>query len=282
MSFDTEIESFRAYAAALPNNCIFHVDTNDTLAGVRHAIEVGRALRAQGHELAGVRLDSGDLAYLSIAARRLLDEAGFPHAAIVASNDLDEYTIASIKAQGARIDVWGVGTRLVTSYDQPALGGVYKLGAVRAADGRWQHKIKLSEQPAKISIPGLQQVRRFRRGSEFIGDMIHDLSAPDAGVRTILDPFDATHHKVIADDAAFEDLLVPIFRAGEFVYDAPTLAATRERTHAQLAGLHPSITRFLNPHSYPVGLSPSLHSLRARLIAEARGVPETAPIFPTE
>ena len=275
MAFDSEEESFRAYAAAMPNNCLFLVDTYDTLAGVRRAIAVGHTMRERGHELAGIRLDSGDLAYLSIEARRLLDEAGFPKAVIVASNDLDEHTIASIKQQGAKIDVWGVGTRLVTGYDQPALGGVYKLGAVRAPDGGWTHKVKLSEQPAKISSPGIQQVRRFRRGGEFIGDMIHDLAEPIADERTIVDPFDGTHRKLIPDDAESESLLVPIFRRGALVYEPPPIAASRDRTQAQLRGLHPGIKRFLNPHTYPVGLSPTLHALRSRLIAEARGLHAT-------
>ena len=277
MAFDSEEESFRAYAAALPNDCIFLVDTYDTLAGVRRAITVGHTLREREHEMAGIRLDSGDLAYLSIEARRLLDEAGFPNAVIVASNDLDEHTVLSIKQQGAKIDVWGVGTKLVTGYDQPALGGVYKLSAVQAADGEWTHKVKLSEQLAKISIPGIQQVRRFRREEEFIGDMIFDLAEPVADERTIIDPFDATRHKVIPDDAESEDLLVPIFRRGELVYEQPPIAASRDRTQAQLRGFHPGMKRFLNPHIYPVGLSPSLHALRSRLIAEARGLRGDTP-----
>ena len=135
MCFDDELEAFRAYAQAMPNNCVFLVDTYDTLNGVRHAIEVGREMRQQGHEMIGIRLDSGDLAWLSIAARRMLDEAGFPQATIVASNDLDEHLIASLKEQGATIGIWGVGTRLITAYDQPALGGVYKLAAIRDGQG---------------------------------------------------------------------------------------------------------------------------------------------------
>ncbi|MES2572953.1 MAG: nicotinate phosphoribosyltransferase, partial [Verrucomicrobiota bacterium] len=146
MSFDTEENAFRAYAEAMPNNAVFLVDTYDTIRGVQNAIRQGIALREKGHELAGIRLDSGDLAYLSIEARRMLDEAGFPNASIVASNDLDEHTIVSLKQQGATINVWGVGTKLVTAYDQPALGGVYKLAAVRAGSGAWEHRVKLSEQ----------------------------------------------------------------------------------------------------------------------------------------
>src|SRR5439155_7873548 len=126
--------------------CIFLVDTFDSLKGVRHAIEIGRQLREQGQEMAGIRLDSGDLAFLSIQARKLLDEAGFTNAAIIASNDLDEHIIESLKLQGAAINVWGVGTRLVTAHDDPVLGGVYKLSAIRQPGGAWQNKVKLSEQ----------------------------------------------------------------------------------------------------------------------------------------
>jgi len=277
MSFDTEEEAFRAYAEAMPNNTIFLVDTYDTLTGVQRAIETGRWLRERGHELGGVRLDSGDLAWLSIEARRLLDEAGFPQAQIVASNDLDEQTIASLKQQGARISIWGVGTRLVTAYDQPALGGVYKLSAVRENGGPWRHKIKLSEQTGKISTPGLQQVRRFRVNDFFLGDMIYDLDAPTEMSRVIVDRVDPTRRKQVPENATAEDLLVPIFRRGRLVYEMPPITAIRERTQAQLAGFHEGHKRFLNPHEYPVGLSPALHDLRTRLILAAREGRQTGP-----
>ena len=273
MSFDSEEEAFEAYAQAMPNNTILLVDTYDTLEGVRHAIATGLRLRERGFELGGIRLDSGDLAWLSIEARRLLDAAGFPAASIVASNDLDETTIVSLKQQGAKIDVWGVGTKLVTAYDQPALGGVYKLAAVRD-QGAWKHKIKLSEQPAKVSNPGLQQVRRFQQDGEFIGDMIYNLDGPPETSRLIVDRADATRRKRIPDTAGSEDLLVPIFRQGVLVAESPALSAIRERTQAQLASLHETRKRFLNPHEYPVGLSPSLHELKTCLILQARGLEE--------
>lgn len=276
MSFDTELDAFRAYAEALPNNAVFLVDTYDTIQGVEHAIEMGRWLRARGHELAGVRLDSGDLAYLSIEARRMLDAAGFPKAQIVASNDLDEHTITSMKQQNAAINVWGVGTRLVTAFDQPALGGVYKLSAIRDPGGKWQHKIKLSEQVAKVSTPGLQQVRRFYRDGAFLGDMIFDLDGPAENSRAIVDRTDVTRRKHIVEDATHEDLLIPLFRAGRLVYEQPPIAAIRQRAQAQLASLHEGHKRFLNPHEYPVGLSLGLHELRAQLMFAARGLPEVA------
>lgn len=271
MSFDGELEAFAAYAQAMPNNCIFLVDTYNTLEGVRHAVEIGKRLRAQGHELVGIRLDSGDLAFLSIEARKLLDAAGFPNAVIVGSNDLDEHIIASLKQQGATIRVWGVGTKLVTAYDQPALGGVFKLSAIRQPGGTWQHKVKLSEQAAKTTNPGILQVRRFRSESEFIGDAIYDTSHPLPEAWTIVDPLDLTRRKHFSPDAACEDLLVPVFRGGRAVYEMPSLQETRQRVKDQLAMLHPGIKRAINPHQYPAGLELSLHELKTQLILQARG-----------
>lgn len=270
MCFDSEEESFEAYASAMPNNCVFLVDTYDTLEGVRTAVRVGRRLRERGHELVGVRLDSGDLAYLSIEARRILDEGGFPKAVIVASNDLDEQIIASLKQQGARIAVWGVGTKLVTAFDQPAMGGVYKLAAVRDRAGRWRNSIKLSEQPIKMSNPGVQQVRRFRHGGEFVGDMIYDEVAGITDETVILDPVQMARSKRIPRGAAHEDLLVPIFERGAPTYDGPSVGLIRERVRAQLDAFHDGIKRFVNPHEYPVGLEAGLHRLKTELILKAR------------
>lgn len=272
MSFDDEPEAFRAYAAAMPNNCVFLVDTYDTLEGVQRAIEAGRWLRTQGHDMVGIRLDSGDLAYLSIEARRLLDAAGFNQAVIVASNDLDEHIIASLKQQGAKISLWGVGTRLVTAFDQPALGGVYKLAAIREAGGAWDYKVKLSEQAIKVSTPGIQQVRRFTKDGEFIGDMIYNEYAPPTGSRTIVDPNNSTRRKAMSADAKTEDLLVPIFRHGVLLYDEPPLADIRAHAQRQLGQLHAGAKRLLNPHEYPVGLEPGLFDLKTRLIFKARPV----------
>jgi nicotinate phosphoribosyltransferase len=270
MSFDDEPGAFQAYAEAMPNNCIFLVDTYDSLTGVRHAIEAGGRLRAQGHELAGIRLDSGDLAYLSIEARKLLDAAGFPDAAIVASNDLDEHLIASLKQQRAAINVWGVGTKLVTAFDQPALGGVYKLTALREPNGAWTHKVKVSEQTAKVTNPGFLQVRRFRSQTEFIGDAIYDESQPVPKEFVIVDPVDATRRKNLSTSDASEDLLLPVMRQGEMLYELPNLDAIRARAQQQLWMLHAGIKRFENPHQYPAGLELTLHELKTRLILQAR------------
>ena len=271
MSFDDESEAFGAYAKAMPNNCIFLVDTYDTLEGVRRAVEAGRWLREQGHELGGIRLDSGDLAWLSIEARKILDEAGFKKAVIVASNNLDEHIVASLKDQGARINVWGVGTKLVTAYDEPALGGVYKLAAVRGEDGKWVYKVKLSEQTAKVTNPGIHQVRRFRSETEFIGDGIYDLQCGAPEDFTIVDPLDSTRRKHLPSGTPFEDLLVPVFVNGRQVYQSPPLADIRRRTLSQLAMFHSGVKRFVNPHQYPVGLELGLHELKTELVLRARG-----------
>ena len=271
MSFDTEREAFEAYARAMPNNCVFLVDTYDSIDGVRHACEAGRTLRTLGKEMIGIRLDSGDLAYLSIEARRILDEEGFPNAVIVASNELDEHIITSLKNQGATIAVWGVGTKLATAFDQPALGGVYKLSAIRKnPGGDWRYKVKVSEQTSKISTPGVLQVRRFHENGRFEGDMTYEtgIGVPDDPV--IVDPVDHTRRKRIRAGMSAEDLLVPVMRGGRIVYESPPLAESRKRTADQLSRLHPTIRRFVNPHSYPAGLELGLHQLRTRLILEAR------------
>jgi nicotinate phosphoribosyltransferase len=270
MSFDSEQEAFEAWAEALPNNALLLVDTYNTLHGIDHAIEVGKRLRARGHEFMGVRLDSGDLAYLSIEARKRLDAAGFSNAAIAASNELDEHVITSLKDQNAKINLWGVGTRLITAYDQPALGGVYKLGALKRAGGDWQHRIKISEQVAKITTPGMLQVRRFFSGSEAIGDMILD-ELTGTPTRTIVDPADLTRRKSFPDQTPFEDLLVPVFREGKCVYDKPSLDHIRDRRERDFSRFHDGIKRFVNPHRYPVGLEQKLFDLRTRLILAARG-----------
>lgn len=281
LSFDNELESFDAYARALPNNCVFLVDTYDTLQGVRHAVEIGRKLRARGHEMVGIRLDSGDLAWLSIEARRILDEAGFPKAQILASSELDEHLIESLKLQGARIAVWGVGTKLVTGDEDPALGGVYKLTAIREPGGAWKHKVKLSEQSIKITTPGLLQVRRFGYNGEFMADMIWDeLLGPPPDAPTIVDPKDMTRRREIPLETHFHELLVPIFRQGRRVYEPPPLQDVRARTLDQLNHFHPGIKRFVNPHQYPVGLELGLFDLKTQLILEARGLVHGAASHP--
>lgn len=270
MSFDDELESFKQYARAMPNNCVFLVDTYDTIHGVKNAIEVGKWLKANGHQLLGIRLDSGDLAYLSIEARRLLDEAGMHDALILASNDLDETIIDSLNAQHAKIGAWGVGTKLITAYDQPALGGVYKLSAVRRPGEKWKYKIKLSEQAIKTSNPGLLQVRRYSNGEGYLSDMIWDIENPPGQDATMVDPFDPTRRKKFNRKTSYTDLLVPILRQGRLIYDVPEIGAVKNHVKEQLCHFHFTYKRLLNPHQYPVGLEKRLHDIKTELILKAR------------
>ena len=277
MVFDDELEAFTAYADAMPNNVVFLVDTYDTLDGVRHAIEVGHRLRARGHRLLGVRLDSGDLAYLSTETRGLLDAAGFTDTAILASNELDEHLIESLRQQGAAITVWGVGTRLATAYDQPSLGAVYKLTAIRDGSGDWTPRVKVSEQAAKTTNPGLLQVRRYletrpraTRGA-YAGDMLIDELSPPNGDATMVDPLDLTRRKRFAADAPYTLLLQPVMRGGKRVREPAPLSEARDQVQKELGGFHAGIKRLVNPHRYPVGLERGLHDRKTALVLAARG-----------
>ena len=270
MSFQTEYEAFQAYAEVMPGNCVFLVDTYDSIEGIRHAVEVGRRLRSIGKDLAGIRLDSGDLSYLSIVARGILDQAGFNATQIVASNDLDEHVIASLNEQGAMIDLWGVGTKLVTAFDQPALGGVYKLGAIRRENGPWQKKVKLSEQAVKVSNPGSLQVRRFEDQKEYLADMIYDELDGIPTERRIVDIADVTIQRKIPGSAEYRDLLVPIFRRGNLVYERPSIHQMRGLVQSELGRFYTGVKRLLNPHIYPVGLELGLYENKSRLMQETR------------
>ncbi|WP_373515053.1 nicotinate phosphoribosyltransferase [Persicitalea sp.] len=271
MSFDSELESFETYARFLPNNVTLLVDTYDTIQGVKNAIIVGKQLRQRGHDLGGIRLDSGDLAYLSIEARKLLDAAGFEKTSIVASNDLDEHIMASLKQQGAKIDVWGVGTKLVTAYDQPALGGVYKLAALKNENGEWENKVKLSEQTIKTSTPGIQQVRRYKNERGFIADMIFDVRDNLSEKIKMIDPYDFTRQRTFDKKHQYEDLLQTIFQAGKQNYEIPPIEETKLRVQQQLAQFHEGTKRFVNPHTYPVGLEKKLFDEKTALIVKLRG-----------
>lgn len=271
MSFDDELSAFEEYAHAMPNNCVFLVDTYDTLDGVRNAIRVGLRLRETGHEMVGIRLDSGDLAYLSIEARQLLDAAGLTNVAIVASNDLDETVIASLKTQGATIAVWGVGTKLVTAYDQPALGGVYKLGAVKNESGQWEPKLKLSEQAIKTSTPGMLQVRRFQNEAGAVADVMFNELNANLDTVVMVDPLDPTNCQSLDGELNFVDLLVPVVRDGDIVYQHESLSTIRERVEQQLALFDVGVRRHENPQPYPVGLEQVLHDLKTEWIHRARG-----------
>lgn len=270
MSFETEREAFDAYADAMPQNCVFLVDTYDTLEGVRIAIAAGKRLQERGGKLLGIRLDSGDLAWLSKEARKLLDADGFQDAAIIASNDLDEHLIESLVQQGAQVTAWGVGTKLVTAYDEPAIGGVYKLSMIGHNGGPLMPRIKLSEQAGKISNPGIQQVRRWKRHGRMVADVIYDEAQGCRMPCTMVDPLDPTRQRLLSPELLHEDLLVPVVRAGKRVDLAPDVHQIRAHARRELTQLDPAVQRLVNPHEYPVGLSAELYTERLRLIQHAR------------
>jgi len=270
MFFESESEAFAAYARAMPNNCVFLVDTYNSLDGVRHAIDIARQLRKNGHEMIGVRLDSGDRVALSIETRRMLNKAGFTNAKIICSGDLDEYAIADMKRHDAKINMWGVGTRLTTGQPDAALGGIYKLGAVRRPGGQWQYRIKLSDERAKTSCPGLLQVRRFHDSDgRFVADAIYEIDHAISEPCTIVE-LETEKKTQIPANTDYSDLLVPIFRKGEPVYQAPELDASREHARTQLSCAPSEILRLTDPTTYKIGLEQSLHELRSTLIARAR------------
>lgn len=274
LSFANELEAFRTYAQIFPDHCIFLVDTYNTLEGVKNAIKIAKELKPNGFKLAGIRLDSGDLAYLSQQARQLLDAAGYHDAVIVGSNDLNPLVIASLKEQGANINVWGVGTHLITAYEQPALEGVYKLSAIKSAAGIWENKLKLSEQTIKVSTPGILSVRRYytdKVDGLAMADVIYDerLGISEKNI-TIIDPIDPTKRRTISTAAPHRDLLTPIFRLGNLLYRRPSLKSSQEKTHQELLQFHESIRRLLNPHAYPVGLEEKLYHLKLKLILKTK------------
>ncbi len=276
-AFPSEKEAFTAYADVMPHNCILLVDTYNTIEGVKHAIEVGKQLREKEADLLGIRLDSGDLAKLSIKARQLLDEAGLTHTKILASNSIDEYVIADLKQQGAAISSWGVGTNLATAYDQPALDGVYKLSAIYQ-DAKWEYKLKLSEQAVKISNPGRHQVRRFFVGEQYVMDMIYDI---DLGIddtpQGILLAGDANQSCRVDDCDAFVDLLEPVFKRGQCIQEKKSIHVVRDKAMAE-ADL------FYKTHedkAYPVSLEKKLYELKIKIkenIIDLVAMPNAADI----
>jgi len=272
MSFPSELEAFRAYADLYPDNCLLLVDTYDTLrSGMPHAIEVFRELRDKGYQPVGIRLDSGDLAYLSKKARKMLDDAGFQQAKIFATNDLDEHSIYDLRAQGACIDVWGVGTRLITSENNPALGGVYKLAA-EVIRGEMVPRIKISENEEKITLPGAKQVYRiYDEEAKAVADYIalEEEMIDDSMPLTIFDPR-APWKRMTLEKYRARPMLVPIFRNGECCYESPDLSEIQVYAKQELDTFWEEYRRLNLPHIYKVDYSEKLFQLRNRLLEEAR------------
>ena len=272
MSFPDELTAFRAYAKAFPNNCVLLVDTYDVEQGVRNAITVGLEMRERGERLTGIRIDSGDLAWLAKMARHMLDDAGLQDCGVVLSNDLDEFSIKSILDQGAQVMSWGVGTKLATAYDQPTLGGVYKLSATREPGQPWRDHLKISATSAKLTIPGVLDVRRYYYDNGVVaGDMIYDTAVGVGESEVIVDPADELRRKNLAGKQ-FKTLLQPLARNGKVVLEEQNrnALAARERAKAGLATLDESQKRMLNPHTYPVGMEHSLFDRRHSLIEQLR------------
>ena len=275
MSFPSELEAFRAYAREFPRNCVLLVDTYDVEQGIRNAITVGLEMRARGERLAGIRIDSGDLAWLAKMARRMLDEAGLQDCGIVLSNDLDEYTIQSILDEGAPVSSWGVGTKLACAFDQPTLGGVYKLSATRApGQAEWVDRLKISESAAKLTVPGVLDVRRYYNDDGTIaGDMVFDVNTGVDEGQVIVDPLDSMRRKKLAGKR-FSTMLKPLARNGKVVLDTGGRSAmeAQRRCREGLACLDESQKRMLNPHTYPVGLEYGLCERRRALVGKLRGI----------
>ena len=267
--FDTELEAFRAYARHYPDNCTLLVDTYDVLkSGVPNAIKVFDEFKPNKK---GIRIDSGDIAYLTKKARKMLDDAGHPDAKIVISNSLDEYIIRDVLRQGAFIDSFGVGERLITSKAEPVLGGVYKLAAVEKEDGTIIPKIKVSENVEKVTNPGYKKVYRLFDGDGVaFADVITlaDEPAPTPGSYTVVDPQSPRMIKYLDSDFEVRELLVPIFRGGELVYDVPELKDVKAHCMESVSHVWEEVLRFENPHRYYVDLSPKLWELKNKMLEE--------------
>lgn len=277
MSFPDEYTAFKTYAKMYPSACTLLVDTYDTLkSGIPNAIRVFQEMRAEGIPLTkyGIRLDSGDLAYLSKKARRMLDEAGFPDAVIAASNDLDENLIDSLKVQGCKITSWGVGTHLITSKDWPSFGGVYKLAAI-ADDrtGEFIPKIKLSENSEKVTNPGNKTIYRIYEAEtgKIKADLIClvDEKFDENEPLILFDPNEPWKKtKLEAGEYRMREMMVPVFQKGECVYHSPKVMDIRDYCSAELDTLWDETRRLVNPHNVYVDLSQKLYDMKIELLNE--------------
>ena len=278
MSFDDELEAFMYYAKIYPKSCVLLVDTYDTLnSGVPNAIKTFNKMKENGVSLTGhgIRLDSGDLAYLSKKARKMLDDAGYSDASISASGDLDEYLIMDLKNQGAKIDTWGVGTNLITSRNNPAFGGVYKLAAVSSCGRVWLPRIKLSENPVKVTNPGAKKIFRLydTETNKIKADLIalEDETLDNRSDLTIFDPL-ATWKRMTLKAGSFtvRELLEPIFINGKCVYKPRPVMDIRAYAAREQDTLWDEHRRLTNPHPVPVDLSDALYNLKQKMISEVR------------
>ena len=274
--FDSQYEAFKKYCEIYPNNAVLLVDTYNTLrSGIPDAIRAfNEVLKPLGIKKCGIRIDSGDMAYLTRKAREMLDEAGWTECKISVSNSMDEYLIKDILNQGAQIDLFGVGERMITAKSEPVFGGVYKVCAVEDEQGKIIPKIKVSENVGKITNPHYKKVWRFygRDTGKAIADYLslYDETVDDSGDFEIFDPENVWKRKVVYDFEA-KELQVPIFRKGELVYDLPSLEQIRAYCAQQVDTLWDEVKRFDNPHSYYVDLSQRLWDIKQMMLLEAGG-----------
>ena len=274
--FDTEYEAFKAYCQMYPNNATLLVDTYNTLqSGVPNAIKAfNEVLKPMGITKCGIRLDSGDMAYLSRKARKMLDDAGWTECKISVSNSLDEYIIEDLLHQGAQIDMFGVGERLITAKSEPVFGGVYKLTAVEENDGTITPKIKISENTGKITNPHYKKLYRFYGNDtgKAIADYlcVYDETVDDSHDMEIFDP-DATWKTKTVYDFTAKELMVPIFKDGKLVYDRPNIDQIRNYCLEQVDTLWDEVKRFDNPHAYYVDLSQKLWDIKYSLLKQKKG-----------
>ena len=274
MSFPDEYTAFKNYADMYPSACILLVDTYDTLkSGVPNAIKVFQELKEAGVPLTyyGIRLDSGDLAYLSKKARKMLDQAGFPDAVISASNDLDEFLIDSLKVQGAAITSWGVGTNLITSKDCPSFGGVYKLAAIKDKEGNFIPKIKLSENSEKVTNPGNKTVYRIyeKESGKVKADLIClvDEKFDENEPMLLFDPLEPWKKtKLPGGSYTMREIMVPVFQGGKCCYESPKVMDIREYCKKELDTLWDETRRLVNPHKVYVDLSKKLYDIKIELL----------------
>lgn len=277
MNFDDEYTAFKAYADIYPDNALLLVDTYDMLKqGVPNAIKVFRELKAKGYSPKGIRLDSGDLAYLSKKAREMLDKAGFPDTIICASGDLDEYSISSLKNQGAAINSWGVGTKLITSADMPALGGVYKLSAImREGEQSFTPKIKISENVEKITNPGFKNIYRVydKASGKAEADFIYlrDENPYDTSKPLVLTHPTERWKQITFENYELKSLQKDIIKDGKLVYKLPTLKEIKAYTEKELDSFWDEYKRLDKPHVYKVDLSDKLYELKTSMLDEIRG-----------
>jgi nicotinate phosphoribosyltransferase len=266
MAHETEEEAFENFAKTTPGNCAFLIDTYNSMNGARKAIEVAQKMKKQGINLIALRIDSGDLADLSMKIRQLLDQAGMQQVKIMATNELDEFMIRDLKQKGAKINLWGVGTNLVTGKDQPALDGVYKLAALKNKKGQWERTLKISESLAKVTDPGILQILRFKQGQKYLYDVIVDECEGWKQPVLAIDHLDPSKMQEVDNGLEHQKLLIPMIQEGRLIYQSPSVSQIRIKTYEELSRFDPSILRFLSPSPYFVGLEKSLYDHKLSLI----------------